>query len=294
MGRIRTIKPEFHAHEELSALPAETHLFAAALVNYADDEGYFNANPVLVKAGTNPLRSDRTPVEQQLGQLEAIGYLEIRKSGLKHYGRICNFDEHQRVSHKAPSKIKDRFEVLPKFAGDPPEDLASPSALKGIEGNREFIREQGTEASTAVAVPAGKLVCTLPLNQGEHSVFDVDVQQWQALYPAVDIRQELRNIKGWLIASPQRRKTKTGIGKFINAWMSRQQNDARPQGAGNGNRNHGKTSGNLDAAEQAIRLIEQRDREASDEVCGAEASAGEPFNPADIRGRLIELPVERH
>lgn len=133
MGRIRTIKPEFHAHEELSALPAETHLFASALVNYADDYGYFNANPVLVKAGTNPLRIDKTKTEDQLEQLEHIGYIEVRRSGIKHYGRILKFDEHQRVSHPSPSKIKDKFESLPKSSPIIPESFVP-------EGNRE----QGT------------------------------------------------------------------------------------------------------------------------------------------------------
>lgn len=92
-----------------------------------------------------------------------------------------------------------------------------------------------TLASTAIAVPAarGKLVCTLPLNTGDHEVFDIDVQEWIPLYPAVDIRQELRTMKGWLLGSPQRRKTKTGIGRFINAWFARAQNESRP-GAGNG------------------------------------------------------------
>lgn len=139
MARIRTIKPEFHAHEELSALPAETHLLAAALMNYADDEGYFNANPVLIKAGTNPLRRDTTPIDRQLAQLEEIGYIEIRGKGLKKYGFIKHFADHQRVSHPSPSKIKPRFEEFPNSSGEIPERLRP--ELKGIEGNREQGRE---------------------------------------------------------------------------------------------------------------------------------------------------------
>jgi hypothetical protein len=253
-------------------------------VNYADDEGYFNANPVLVKAGTNPLRTDKTKIEDQLDQLEAIGYIEIRKSGIKHYGRICNFDEHQRVSHKVNSKIKERFESLRRTAGGPPEDRRNVSALNGIEGNGI---EQGTGngkeletlASTAIAVPAarGKLVCTLPLNSGEYEVFEADVQEWQALYPAVDVRQELRSIKGWALSNPTRRKTKSGIGRFINSWISRSQNEAKP-GGGNGNKNHSKTGGNLDAAAQAIRFLEQEDRnrQAADASFASEAGSCEP------------------
>ena len=41
MARIRTIKPDFWKHEDLSALPEITHMLAAALLNHADDEGFF-------------------------------------------------------------------------------------------------------------------------------------------------------------------------------------------------------------------------------------------------------------
>lgn len=153
MARIRTIKPEFHAHEELSTLPPETHLFAAALVNYADDEGYFNANPVLVKAGTNPLRQDDTPLSEQMSQLESVGYIVIRREGIKHYGRICKFADHQRVSHAAPSTLKSKFEELQRSAGETPEVVPNISRevpatllpelngieLKGREGSAHVI-----------------------------------------------------------------------------------------------------------------------------------------------------------
>src|ERR1700743_1918534 len=155
MGRIRTIKPEFHSHEELSALSPETHLLAGALTNYADDEGYFNANPGLVKAGTHPLRNDPTPVREQLAQLEAMGYIEIHScADGKMIGRIVNFQSHQKVSHPSESRLKQRFN---EGSRKPPEDLRkTPESLRPEQGTGNGI-EQGTgnrEASTAEAVPA--------------------------------------------------------------------------------------------------------------------------------------------
>ena len=68
-------------------------------------------------------------------------------------------------------------------------------------------------------------VITLPLNTGEeHPVTRGDVDQWQDLYPAVNVLQELRNMKGWLSANKTRRKTKTGIMRFIQSWLAREQN----------------------------------------------------------------------
>ena len=68
----------------------------------------------------------------------------------------------------------------------------------------------------------------LPLTGGEeHQVTQKQVDQFADLYPAVDIMQELRNMKGWLINNPARRKTKSGINRFINNWLSKAQNQSR-------------------------------------------------------------------
>lgn len=56
-----------------------------------------------------------------------------------------------------------------------------------------------------------------------YNIFACNVEHWQELYPAVDIMQELRKMKGWLESNPKRRKTKVGIKKFINSWLSKTQ-----------------------------------------------------------------------
>lgn len=68
-------------------------------------------------------------------------------------------------------------------------------------------------------------VITLPLNdKSEYPVNEGAVQEWAELYPAVDVIQQLRSMKGWLNANPTRRKTKSGIEKFINGWLAKEQN----------------------------------------------------------------------
>lgn len=106
MARIRTIKPEFWCNEGLSALPEATHLLAAALLNYADDEGYFNANPGLVKAACSPLREPSVSIQESLVSLQHIGYIDIG-SGTdgRRYGRIVHFLDHQVISRPSQSKI---------------------------------------------------------------------------------------------------------------------------------------------------------------------------------------------
>jgi hypothetical protein len=107
MGRIRTIKPEFTQDEDLSKLPAETHLLAAGILTYSDDEGYFQANPNLVMAAVFPLRECSVSIHDMLKQLAEIGYIQLGTTASgKRVGRVTKFSEHQRVNRPTASKIR--------------------------------------------------------------------------------------------------------------------------------------------------------------------------------------------
>jgi len=54
-------------------------------------------------------------------------------------------------------------------------------------------------------------------------IYDDDLVKYRELYPAVNVEQELRNMVGWIDGSPTKRKTKTGIKKFVNSWLSKEQ-----------------------------------------------------------------------
>ena len=54
------------------------------------------------------------------------------------------------------------------------------------------------------------------------------METFQQLYPGIDVRQELRTIEAWCLANPKNRKTRSGARRFLNGWLSRSQNRARP------------------------------------------------------------------
>ena len=68
----------------------------------------------------------------------------------------------------------------------------------------------------------------LPLNDGEEwRPTKADLDEWIRLYPAVDVKQEIRNMRGWCASNPSRRKTRAGIKRFVTAWLSREQSKPR-------------------------------------------------------------------
>lgn len=72
-------------------------------------------------------------------------------------------------------------------------------------------------------------VYTLPAVGGKKvAISKKQFEKWQELYPAVDVMQELKKMDGWLNANPTRIKTAKGIPRFVNSWLARQQDKAKP------------------------------------------------------------------
>lgn len=68
------------------------------------------------------------------------------------------------------------------------------------------------------------------LNTGEEwTLKRSDLEKFKELYPGIDVEQELRNSIGWNLTNPKNRKTKTGILKHLNTWLSNSQNRAKVQ-----------------------------------------------------------------
>lgn len=64
----------------------------------------------------------------------------------------------------------------------------------------------------------------LPLN--DKTTYNVPLSKieiWTAAYPAVDVKQELLKMVAWLESNPKRMKTRNGITRFIDTWLSREQ-----------------------------------------------------------------------
>ena len=67
----------------------------------------------------------------------------------------------------------------------------------------------------------------LPLVNGDDYLVTREyVRELQGLYPAVNVEQALRSMRGWLDANPRNRKTPRGIKRFITGWIAREQDKA--------------------------------------------------------------------
>lgn len=79
-----------------------------------------------------------------------------------------------------------------------------------------------TEPENSASVPATVIELILN-NKSLYPITQQDIDEWSSLYPAVDVMQELRKMKGWLDANPTKRKTSRGIKRFVNSWLAKEQ-----------------------------------------------------------------------
>ena len=89
------------------------------------------------------------------------------------------------------------------------------------------------EPKTALAlIVDNPILISLPTNQRDKpfNVLQSHFDQFQPLYPAVDVAQELRAMAAWLISNPKNVKTVSGTPRFINSWLSKAQNRSLANG----------------------------------------------------------------
>jgi hypothetical protein len=75
--------------------------------------------------------------------------------------------------------------------------------------------------------PPQKIFIELPTLQQPFAVSDRDLDSWSELYPAVDVRQAVRNMRGWLESSPRKRKSHQGMSRFVHSWLRGDQDKGR-------------------------------------------------------------------
>jgi hypothetical protein len=144
MPRIRTIKPEFWSDEKLATVSEASLLVAIGLLNLADDEGYFNANPKLIDAFIFPLRESSMSTHGAITELSNIGYIEVFKclKNEKDIGLVKNFLTHQVISRPTASKLAPIVDLSSSSVNTHGVITDnSPTERKGKEQGREVEKE---------------------------------------------------------------------------------------------------------------------------------------------------------
>lgn len=221
----RVIKESAFLSERISELSDFEFRLWVGLITQADDAGRGDARPAIIKGRVFALR-DRTTlkdIDAALRNLAAVGCVSLYTVDGKPYFQFPNWAKHQRVR-----------DAKPKYPGIDECDCGGESPQLAANGGEELhtrarLRIQSnpiqSESNNSTELPSAPPVLTLTLNDGsEYGVSQSDIDEWQEAFPNVDVTQQLHAMKLWCRDNPKKRKTKTGIRRFVTNWLDREQN----------------------------------------------------------------------
>lgn len=236
----RIIKESICTSENIDRLTEFEEITFYRLIVNVDDYGRLDARPKLIAARLFPLKDVKVnKVEDALFALAEAELIDLYKVGGKPYLQMRTWANHQTIRNKR-SKYPGIDDAEHENEKEQNEDTckqlqadASKCPRNPIQSNPNMNpnpNPDSTEQFTA-HVPPVPPVYTLPLNDGtEWGLSQEQYNEYVSLYPAVDVMSELRKMRGWLSANPERRKTKRGINSFVNRWLSKEQDRAKNPG----------------------------------------------------------------
>lgn len=213
--RIRTIKPEFWTSQSTNTVSVEAQLLAVGLLNYADDDGYFDPNPRLIKSAIFPLRDeiDHSRISTVLlPELYRSGYAKsghatICEGDLVQVGFLPKFTTHQVINKPKASKYKDLEIVWDEYGTAP---VVVPS---GMEGNGTGKGREGIVADVTPPPPVDdklKRQKFIPPTVEEVAAYIQEIQS--SVSPESFVDHYLAN--GWMVGKAHMKDWRATVRKW--------------------------------------------------------------------------------
>jgi hypothetical protein len=235
----RILKESICRSEEIDSLSWFEEVLFYRLIVICDDFGRYDGRAKIIKGSCFPLKDvTEKDIDKALGKLSAVGLVRVYEAQGRPYLQLVTWGEHQRIRNqksKYPEYTMD-CKLLLTFDsnGQQTKTIDNKCVRNPIQSESKSESESNTNICSepqVAAEPEEPPVITLTLNTGEeYPVMQKDVEEWKELYPAVDVMQELRAMKGWCKQNQTKRKTRRGIGRFINSWLARTQNNGGTPG----------------------------------------------------------------
>lgn len=211
----RIVRDGILTSERVNALSPLAELFYRRLMSVADDHGRYSANLTQLRAYCFPLKLDKvkeSAIREWLDECVKHRLVVLYSVGGKDYLQMVDFG--QRINGK--SKYPEPPEIPGVSPGFPGDFRLGGDVVGG---------EDEGDSGAAPAEPTPPPAITLPLvDKTEFPITEDQVAEFRDLYPAVDVRAALREMRGWCLGNPTKRKTRSGILRFVTTWLAKEQN----------------------------------------------------------------------
>lgn len=232
----RILKESICRSEEIDSLSWFEEVLFYRLIVICDDFGRYDGRTKIIKGSCFPLKDvTEKDIDKALDKLSAVGLVRVYKAQGRPYLQLVTWAEHQRIRNqksKYPGYTCDCELLLSNDSKGQQKEASDNKCVRNpIQSESKSESESNADICSEQKAAAEPPVIALPLNTGEeYSVTQEEVAGWMELYPAVDVMQCLRNMKGWLMSNPAKRKTARGITRFITTWLQKEQDRGGTQG----------------------------------------------------------------
>ena len=236
--RARNIKPGFFLNEELGELGPCAQLLFEGLWCLGDREGRLDDRPKRIKAEIFPYYEPTPTIDELLNMLQSRNFIIRYEVDKKQYIQITNFKKHQSPHVRETASIIPRCDIdtikaKPRLnQGDCEASPGKPDSLipDSLIPEEKIISSELQKNEAHEPPPSPILEIPLISKNGKLKTFPIfqkDIDQWQSVFPALDVLARIKLIRQWNIDNPQRRKTARGIKQHITSWLERDQNSGK-------------------------------------------------------------------
>ena len=167
-------------------------------------------------------------------QFEAIDNAKQKKADAGRKGAVTRWQTNSTAMANDSTPIADLKQCYSTPIASDSTAMANDSNININKINKDKLinntlaeSKQSLPSAADVADPPKFTQFSIVLNDKTlYKVTEQELQEWRGLYPAVDVEQQLRAMQGWSDANPKQRKTRSGVRRFITAWLSKEQNRA--------------------------------------------------------------------
>lgn len=203
-------------------------VFYRRLHSVVDDFGRFFADPGMLRAACYPRQLNKvsdSDVGKWLHACVAAALVSVYQVDGEAYLHVLDFGQQVRAK-------KSKFPDMPSTcAADATQTQANAHLDVSVSVSEGEISSASADAEPVVSGFA------IPLNDGsEWAIPLATVEEWRAAYPAVDVDQELREMRTWANANPAKRKTSRGVAAFAVRWLGKAQDTPGRSGLAAGTR----------------------------------------------------------
>src|SRR5687767_8639401 len=245
MARARNIKPGFFKSYELADLGPHVQLLFAGLWCLADREGRLKDQPRLIKAEIFPYYD--VNVNGGLTLLNESGFVKRYTVNGEAFIQILKFSEHQSPHNtEKPSKIPglEHADQAEQPANPHESSITQKNGALTVDSRKSNGGNRSDSLIPDSLIPDSLIPddCAEPQSDSTPAVIEMpitgskdfpirqmQIDEWTAAYPAVDVVRQLAAMRQWCLANPTRKKTARGVLAFCNSWLMREQDKPHAQ-----------------------------------------------------------------